>query len=132
MNPKEFNWTDDQFVTVVNPTEKPFKFMAHSKEYEVGPGQTVRMAGFIAWLYVYGLACQLSQKEGTFDRWNEEGFRQKYFERLVISTDDAVQQVVVEPGIEEVTDPVADETESEESEQPTEEPKRGRGRRKAA
>lgn len=97
MNPDDFSWTEEQSVTVTNPTSQPFKFMVHSKEYEVGAGQTAKMPGYIAWMYVYGLASQLSQADGNWSRWNEEGFRQEYYGKVVVGADAVVQTIEVEP-----------------------------------
>lgn len=107
MKPTEFNWTEDQQVTVINPTEAPYKFKVHNKEYEVGAGKTVRMPGYIAWVYVYGLASKICQANGEFNRWNEEGFRQTYFEQLVAGVDSVMQ--TVEPVEEEPTVETFDE-----------------------
>lgn len=100
MNPKEFGWAEDQTVTVTNPTKNDYAFKVHSKDYIVKAGQTAKMAGYIAWVYTYGLACQMAQDEHQFSHWNEEGFRQKYYERIVIGSDEAVQTVVVESAVE--------------------------------
>lgn len=104
MNPKEFSWAEDQTVTVVNPTDKPFNFKVHNKDYVVQAGQTAKMPGYIGWVYVYGLASQLCQDAKEFGRWNEEGFRKKYYDKVVVGADDVVQQVVVEPTVEDATD----------------------------
>jgi hypothetical protein len=113
MNPKEFSWTEDQQVTVTNPTSENYKFKVHGKEYELGAGRTAKMPGFMAWVYVYGLASQLAQADGVFNRWNEEGFRQEYYERLVAGYDALVQTVEVEPQpvIETLDEPELDEPE---------------------
>lgn len=97
MNPKDFSWGESQQVTVVNPTKDDFRFKAHNKEYEVKSGQTVKMAGWIGWLYVYGLACKMAQEAGDFIHWNEEGFRQTYYDKLIVGADNVLQEVVVEP-----------------------------------
>ena len=97
MKPTEFSWTEDQQVTVTNPTADTYRFKVHNKDYELGAGQTAKMPGYIAWVYVYGLATQLAQADGKFSSWNEEGFRQQYYEKLVAGADPIVQQVVVEP-----------------------------------
>ena len=97
MNPKDFPWDESQQVTVVNPTKDDYKFKAHNKDYEVKAGQTVKMAGWIGWLYVYGLSCKMAQEAGDFIHWNEEGFRQKYYEKLIVGADSVLQEVVVAP-----------------------------------
>ena len=104
MSPKEFNWKEDQQVTVVNPTKDDFKFQVHSKEYAVGAGQTAKMPGYIAWMYVYKLATKMATINGDFIRWNEEGFRNKYYDKLVVGIDDIIQMVEVQPKIEVVED----------------------------
>lgn len=100
MNPKEFKWSEDQQVTVVNPTKDDFKFMVHSKEYVIGAGRTAKMPGYIAWMYVYKLATKMAINAGDFNRWNEEGFRNKYYDKLVAGTDEVVQTVELDPVVE--------------------------------
>jgi hypothetical protein len=97
MDPKQFAWTEDQHVTVTNPTPEDYKFKVHSKEYQLGAGRSAKMPGYIAWVYVYGMASQLAQADGLFNRWNEEGFRKEYFERLVVGIDEIVQDIQEEP-----------------------------------
>lgn len=96
MNPKEFPWTEDQQVTVTNPTPESYKFKVHNKEYELGAGKTGRMPGYIAWVYVYGMASKLCQEDKFFMRWNEEGFRQEYYDKVVSGVDPVMQAVEVE------------------------------------
>lgn len=105
MNPKDFSWTEEQSVTVTNPTEKDYTFMVHSKPYVVKAGQTARMPGYIAWVYTYGLATQMSQADKTWGRWNEEGFRNKYYDRIVVGADNVVEFVAPEPEVEVETFP---------------------------
>lgn len=105
MNPKEFSWAEDQSVTVTNPTDKDYPFKVHNKEYMIKAGQTAKMPGYIAWVYVYGLASQIAQADKTFSRWNEEGFRTQYYEKLVVGADDVVQTIVSEPTVETFADP---------------------------
>lgn len=119
MDPTEFSWTEDQQVTVTNPTTSPYKFKVHNKEYELGAGQTAKMPGYIAWVYVYGLSTQIAQAEGVFNRWNEEDFRVSFYDRLVVGTDNLIQKVVVEPQ-PEVT--VLADDEEEGDEEPTPKP----------
>jgi hypothetical protein len=129
INPKEFDWAEDQQVTVTNPTSDTYKFKVHSKDYEVGSGETVRMPGYIAWVYVYGLSSQLCQAAGEFNRWNEEGFKQTYYQRLVVGADDVIQQIVKQPSVEKVETEETPEGETEEPEsKPTTEPKNVRTR----
>lgn len=119
MDPKEFSWTEDQQVTVTNPTTDTYKFKVHNKEYELGAGQTAKMPGYIAWVYVYGLSTQIAQADGVFNRWNEEDFRKTYYEKLYVGADQLVQTVAVEPQ-PEVTVLADDEEEGdEEPVQPT-------------
>lgn len=99
MNPKEFSWTEDQQVTVTNPTQKDFKFKVHSKGYEVKAGETVKMPGYIAWQYVHSLAFQMIQDDGEVVRWNEEGFRKQYHDQIVVGTDELIQKIEEEPEI---------------------------------
>lgn len=61
------------------------------------------MPGYIAWVYVYGLATQLAQADGVFNRWNEEGFRQEYYDKLVSGVDAIVQSVETVEDEPEVT-----------------------------
>jgi len=100
MKPNEFSWKEDQQVTVTNPTKKDFTFKVHSKDYVVGAGQTAKMPGYIAWVYVYKLATQMAQAKKDFIHWNEEGFRQKYYDKIVVEAEQAVQTFVPEPQIE--------------------------------
>lgn len=97
MNPKEFDWSEDQPVTVINPTGQDYQFQVHSKPYIVKAGQTVKMPGFMAWLFVYGLASQMAQDAGEFLHWNEEGFRKKFYDKLVVGTDQILAPIVTEP-----------------------------------
>jgi hypothetical protein len=115
MNPKDFPWEADQQVTVTNPTGKPYEFKVHNKDYALGAGETAKMPGYIAWVYVYGLASLLCQEAKEFNRWNEEGFKQTYFEKVVIGADDVIEKIVVEPTVEVET--VETGTEDEESEE---------------
>ena len=91
MDPKEFWWGEDQQVTVVNPTKNDYKFKVHNKDYQVDAGARVKMPGFIAWVYTYGLATQMCQADNNFNRWNEEGYRKTYYEQIAIGTDDLLQ-----------------------------------------
>ena len=97
MNPKEFSWTEDQQVTVTNPTDKDFTWQVHGKSYQLGAGKTAKMPGFIAWLYVYNQSIMAAQKDGEFTRWNEEGFRNKYYEKFFVGADELIQVVESEP-----------------------------------
>jgi hypothetical protein len=97
MKPDEFSWTEDQQVTVTNPTAEPFHFKVHNKEYMVGAGKTARMPGYIAWVYVYNMASQLCQTDKRFDRWNDDGFRQQYYDKVVAGIEQLFQTVEDEP-----------------------------------
>jgi flagellar biosynthesis GTPase FlhF len=99
MNPKEFGWSTDQNVTVKNPTSDDFKFRVHGKEYIIGAGETVRMPGFMAWLFVYNMAELLAQKNNEYDnRWIDETVRAKYYQEVIVKVDDLIQQIeAVEP-----------------------------------
>ena len=109
MNPKDFPWKTEQSVTVTNPTTDDYRFQVYSKWYEVKAGQTAKMPGYIAWLYVYGLACKMSQADKTWSRWNEEGFRDTYYQKIVVAADEVVQVVKPEePGVEVFGDAVDD------------------------
>lgn len=96
MNPKEFGWEESQQVTVTNPTEKDYRFKVYNKDYEVKAGQTVKMPGFIAWVYVYGLACQMAQENNDFIHWNEEGFRARYYAKVAQSAADTLEVIETE------------------------------------
>lgn len=118
MDPKEFTWTEDQQITVTNPTAEDFKWMVHSKQYELKAGQSAKMPGYIAWLYVYNQSVKMAQAEGSFNRWNEEGFRTTLYERFVAGVDDLVQAVVTpEPELVEVLDEPEEEVEESEDEE---------------
>jgi hypothetical protein len=114
MNPKEFDWDESQQVTVTNPTKENYSFKVHSKDYEVGAGETVKMPGFIAWVYVYGLATQMAQADNNWIHWNEEGFRQQYYEKITVRADAVIETVVPEPKVEPV---VPENTESQNTNQ---------------
>lgn len=110
MNPQEFSWTEDQQVTVTNPTSDDFTWKVHGKEYMLGAGKTAKMPGFIAWLYVYGQSVKMTQADGVFARWNEEGFRQEYYDKFVAGVDELVQIVAEpEPEITTFDTPVTEE-----------------------
>jgi hypothetical protein len=114
MDPKEFSWSEDQQVTVTNPTAKPYKFMVHGKAYEVGAGKTVKMPGYIAWVYVYGQSVKAMQDDGTFTSLNDEGFKQTYYEKFVAGVDSVIQQVQeVEPEVNTFEDVSLDTQEDE-------------------
>lgn len=97
MNPTKFNWTEDQQVTVTNPTSEDFRWKVHGKDYLLGAGKTAKMPGFIAWLYVYNQAVKAVQADGKFNRWNDEGFQEEYYDRFVVGVDELVQIVEAEP-----------------------------------
>jgi hypothetical protein len=97
MNPKEFGWTEDQQVTVVNPTKDDFTFKVYNKDYIVEAGRMAKMPGYIAWMFVYKLSTKMAVDNGDFIHWNEEGFRKTYYDKLVVGIDDIVQNVTVEP-----------------------------------
>lgn len=97
MNPKDFWWKEDQQITVTNPTNETHKFKVHNKAYQLGAGKTAKMPGYIAWVYVYEMAVKLCQADGTFNRWNEEGYRKVYFEKLVAGVDNVIQDVEEQP-----------------------------------
>ena len=94
MNPLDFNWTAEQQVTVINPTDEAYNWKVHGKAYRLDAHKKAKMPGFIAWLYVYGQALNACQKDDKFGSWNDEGFKQTYFERFVDSVDEIVQEVV--------------------------------------
>lgn len=94
MNPKDFDWGTDQQVTVQNPTSKTHSFQVHSKFYEVGPNETVRMPGFMAWVFVYTLALELAQKAGEYEnKWNDITVRQKYYNKVIVGADELIQKI---------------------------------------
>lgn len=120
MNPDEFSWTEDQRVTVTNPTAVPFKWRVHSKEYELGAGQTATMPGYIAWVYVYNQSVRQAQEDGVFNRWNEEDFRPTYYDKFVSGADELIQKVEVqEPLVQTLDEPVDDTSDSDVTEVPT-------------
>lgn len=97
MNPQEFSWTEDQQVTVTNPTSEAFTFKVHNKEYQVGAGKTARMPGYMAWLYVYNQAVKKAQADKVFSRWNEEELRKEYYEKFIVGADPVMQTVQEAP-----------------------------------
>lgn len=96
MNPQDFWWTEDQQVTVSNPTRLPYTFRVHNKDYQLAAGRSAKMPGYIAWVYVYGMASQLCQADGKWNRWNEEEFRKEYYEKVVSGSDPVVEEVALE------------------------------------
>lgn len=101
MNPADFSWKEDQQITVTNPTSEDFKFKVHNKDYILEAGKTAKMPGYIAWMYVYGQSTKMAQADREFNRWNEEGFRQQYYDKFVAGVDNLVQVVeAVEPEIQ--------------------------------
>lgn len=83
------------------------------------------MPGYIAWVYVYGLSTQLVQADGKFNRWNEEGFRQEYYEKLVSGVDPVMQAIEVEPQplVETLDEPaIVDEEEGDPEPEPAKTP----------
>lgn len=102
MKPSEFDWQEDQQVTVTNPTENDYPFKVHNKDYELKAGETAKMPGYIAWVYVYGVASEMCQKANEFNRWNEEGFRNKYYDKIVVATDAVIEKIEVQPTIETI------------------------------
>lgn len=108
MNPLDFDWKEDQQVTVTNPTADSYKFKVHNKDYELPSGATAKMPGYIAWIYVYGLASKLCQEDNNFNRWNEEGYRKEYYSKLVVGVDNLVQTIEFEPELVQRVDPVTD------------------------
>lgn len=106
MSPKEFDWSEDQQVTVTNPTKDDYTFKVHSKDYKVEAGATYKFPGFIAWVYVYGLATQMAQADKNWIHWNEEGFRKQYYDKIVVGADGVVEKVEPEPLVEKIEAPV--------------------------
>lgn len=106
MNPKDFGWSEDQQVTVTNPTSEKLQFKVHSKDYEIPAGRTLKMPGYIAWVAVYNLAVRMAQADGKFDEWNDEPVRKGYYEKFVVGMDNLVQEVELEPEVklEDVTE----------------------------
>jgi hypothetical protein len=43
------------------------------------------------------MAQTAAEQEGKFNRWNDEGFKQEYFNRFVVGADELVQTVEEEP-----------------------------------
>lgn len=121
MNPSEFSWKEDQQVTVTNPTPDDFRFKVHNKEYMLEAGRTAKMPGYIAWMYVYNQAVKAAQADDKFSSWNEEGFRQTYFDKFVAGVDNQIQLVEQEPEPEIQTFDNPEETKKQ-----SEAPKRGR------
>jgi hypothetical protein len=97
MNPKEFDWREDQQVTVTNPTAADFLFQGVNKKFVVKAGQTVKLNGYVAMLFVYKLAIQMAQNDGQFINFIDEDFRKKYYDKLVVGVDEDVQIVDVQP-----------------------------------
>jgi hypothetical protein len=104
MNPKDFAWTEEQQITVTNPTAETFTWKVHGKEYQLAAGKTAQMPGFIAWLYVYGQSVKAAQADGKFGSWNDEGFKQTYYDRFFVGADELIKVVEEEPELVQVID----------------------------
>lgn len=104
MNPKEFNWTESQQITVTNPTAELFTWQVHGKKYELAAGQSASMPGYLAWLYVYGQACKKAQAAGMWNRWNEEEIRKEYYEKFVAGVQPIMQSIEVEKSLVQAVD----------------------------
>lgn len=137
MNPKEFGWEANEQVTVINSTDEAFRFQVNAKLYEVGAGQKAKMAGHIAWLYCYKLAQKIAlstnierdkdgrNKTSDFQHWNDEGFRQKLYNKLVVGRENAVTVISDEEEPETFDEPPetfedADETQEDDVTEPQE------------
>lgn len=109
MDPKDFNWSSDQQVTVTNPTAEDFAFKVYGKEYVVESGSTVKMPGYIAWIYTHKISVKEAQRDGGFINWNDKGSRQEYYQRFVIGSEELVQVAKPEPKFERLDKPVDEE-----------------------
>lgn len=111
MDPKDFDWSSDQQVTVTNPTAEDFAFKVYGKEYVVESGSTVKMPGYIAWIYTHKISVKEAQKDGGFINWNDKGSRQEYYRRFVIGSEELVQIAKPEPKFERLDTPMTEEHE---------------------
>jgi hypothetical protein len=129
MDPTQFPWQEDYQVTVKNPTDKDYTFQVHGKYYKVSKGKAARMAGYIAWIYVYNMACMLAQNDNQFEHWNEEGFRAKYFEKVYLKYDAPVQETIEEEPVDATSLDVDidDDASSDQSEPEDQDPPAGQG-----
>jgi hypothetical protein len=93
MDPKDFGWTHDQIVEVVNPTAEPFRFQVYSKTYEVPAGKTVEMIGFIAWKYVNDIARQVANEKGHGADMLDDEKRRTHFEKYIVGTHEVMREV---------------------------------------
>lgn len=117
MNPKDFEWTEEQQVTVTNPTAERFTWQVHGKEYSLEGGQAASMPGYLAWVYVYGQACLAAQAEKMWDQWNDLPIRKEFYARFVAGVQPLMSVTPIEKSLVE---PVADSSDGEEG-SPTEE-----------
>jgi hypothetical protein len=124
MNPQEFPWTADQQVTVKNTTEHDHHFMVHGKSYLVRAHKASRFAGYIAWIYVYEMAVKQAQADGKFESWNDEGFREPYYQKFVQKVDALAEEVPIEEDIEADT---GDEVDLEDTPEEPPNPPPGQG-----
>lgn len=104
MNPKDFDWAENQQVTVTNPTAEPFTWQVHGKEYSLGPGLSASMPGYLAWVYVYNQATKMAQADKKFDQWNDIPVRKEYFAKFVAGVQPIIQEVTVEKSLVETLD----------------------------
>lgn len=104
MNPKDFDWSESQQVTVTNPTAIAFTWQVHGKEYTLEAGQSASMPGYLAWVCVYGQACLAAQADKKWDQWNDIPVRQEYYGKFVAGVQPLMQTVKVEKSLVETVD----------------------------
>lgn len=110
MNPKEFDWSESQQITVTNPNADVFIWQVHGKEYSLEAGQSASMPGYLAWIYVYNQACKKAQEDNMWNRWNEEEIRKEYYQKFVAGVQPIMKVVEIEKSPVEVLD---DDTEGD-------------------
>jgi hypothetical protein len=128
MNPKEFAWNESQQITVVNPTANIVTFQVHGKQYELGAGQSAKMPGYLAWIYVYNAAAKLCQADKQFERWNEEEIRKEYYDKFVVGVEPLVQEIKIEKSLVETLDDDSVSSTETTTTPPNDEGQRRRGR----
>lgn len=101
MKPKDFEWKEEDQVTVINPNDSEYRFKVHNKDYVISAHSKAQMPGYMAWVCVYGMASKAAQVEKEFEHWNEDDVRSKYYSRFVDSYKPVINEVLEEPANED-------------------------------
>lgn len=113
MNPKDFDWTEAQQVTVTNPTSEPFIWQVHGKQYTLEAGQSASMPGYLAWVYVYGQSTKMAQEDKRWGEWNDIPVRKEYFAKFVAGVQPIIRTVQIEKSLVETLDDEDDDSDGD-------------------